>query len=243
MNQNQKKKTINYNKKKFREEIQHLKSIYPKPPIIIGGCGRSGTTLLLSILASHRNIHVIKDETYCFTSNFLRIRSFKNYIKFKKKGKKCWIEKTPKNITYFDKIYKLFDKKIKLIHIVRNPLDVIHSQHPNSTKKFYVPLSRWKKDVGLAKKFENICLTVKFETLLDNFNFEIKKILNFLNLPFDERLLKYYKFTPIKTDIAWGKNKIKSINQIQKKRKYNKQLLNTLKNDKTANKLMKYYGY
>jgi hypothetical protein len=36
------------------------------PPIIIGGCGRSGTTLLLAMLGSHPLLHAIPDETHAF---------------------------------------------------------------------------------------------------------------------------------------------------------------------------------
>jgi hypothetical protein len=38
----------------------------PQKPIIIGGCARSGTTLLLSVLSCHPNIYAIPDETYTF---------------------------------------------------------------------------------------------------------------------------------------------------------------------------------
>jgi len=38
-------------------------SDFPKEPVIIGGCGRSGTTLLLAILGSHPNMFAIPFET------------------------------------------------------------------------------------------------------------------------------------------------------------------------------------
>ncbi len=37
-----------------------------KSPILIGGCGRSGTTLLTSILSSHPKIALIPHETGIF---------------------------------------------------------------------------------------------------------------------------------------------------------------------------------
>ena len=37
-----------------------------RPPVIVGGCERSGTTLLLSILSSHPAIQAIPVETWAF---------------------------------------------------------------------------------------------------------------------------------------------------------------------------------
>lgn len=39
---------------------------FKKEPVIIGGCGRSGTTLLLSILSAHPNLFAIPQETKIF---------------------------------------------------------------------------------------------------------------------------------------------------------------------------------
>lgn len=238
-----KKKTFSFYKKKFKDDINYLKNIYPNPPIIIVGCGRSGTTLLLSILSSHKKIHGIKDESYCFTPNFLRLKNIYNFLTNKKSKKLCWLEKTPKNILNIEKIYKLFDGKVKIIHIIRNPKDVIHSKHPNSNKQFYIPLSRWKKEVGYAKKFEKFTLTVRFEDILSNFNYEIKRILNYVNLSYDKRINYFTKYTTVKNNPAWGKNYVKKINKIKRKRTYNNKLIKTLYADKYAQKLMKYYNY
>ncbi len=49
-----------------QETIGRLKNDFPDPPVIIGGCGRSGTTLLLSILASHPAILGVPEELYLF---------------------------------------------------------------------------------------------------------------------------------------------------------------------------------
>ncbi len=51
---------------KYFTNLSYVNQISKKCPIIIGGCGRSGTTLLLSILGSHPNIQAIKDETGLF---------------------------------------------------------------------------------------------------------------------------------------------------------------------------------
>jgi hypothetical protein len=51
-----------------REALKEIVERYQLtgPPVLIGGCGRSGTTLLLAILGSHPFVHAIPDETHAF---------------------------------------------------------------------------------------------------------------------------------------------------------------------------------
>ena len=53
-------KIINYWGRKIHDKN------FKKPPIYIGGCGRSGTTLLLSILSSHPEIFACPGELEMF---------------------------------------------------------------------------------------------------------------------------------------------------------------------------------
>ena len=226
------------------ETLKLLKKFYKQPPIIIGGCGRSGTTLLLSILSSHSKIYGIKDETYAFFPNPFRLKKILFNLKLKK-NKLCWLEKTPKNVLAFKKIFRLFDGKVKLINIVRDAKSVIQSKHPNSKKKYYVNLSRWKNEVKSGYNSRNISYTLIFEKLLENPKSELKKLCKFLELKFESRLLKYHKFTSVKKNIAWGNKKVKSIDTIAN-RNYNFKINNVLKKyykDKEAVKLNNYYGF
>lgn len=226
------------------EKLYVLKKFYKNPPIIIGGCGRSGTTLLLSILSSHSKIYGIKDETYAFYPNPLRLNKIIYNLKFKK-NKLCWLEKTPKNVQVFKKIFKLFNGKVKLINIVRNAKSVINSKHPNSKKKYYVDLSRWKNDVKMGLKSKKITYTIIFEKLVNNPKNELEKLCKFLGLKFERRLLNYSKFTSVKRNIAWGNKNVKSIDRLKNKN-YNlfkNKVIEKYNKDKEAIKLNKYYGF
>ena len=96
------------------EDIENLKS-FNKKGIVIGGCGRSGTTLLNSIMGAHKDIHAIEEETYSFVPT-PRLNRLNNNLKNVKEN--FWCEKTPKNIYAFHFLAQ-FDF-IKLIHIVRD---------------------------------------------------------------------------------------------------------------------------
>ena len=88
----------------YEEDLDELLKITKKAPIVVGGCGRSGTTLLLSILGSHSSVGAIDEELYCFYPGPYRIKRLINAIKDSGFENKRWCEKTPKNIKIFGRI-------------------------------------------------------------------------------------------------------------------------------------------
>ena len=127
--------------------------MFNKPPIFIGGAGRSGTTLLRVILDSHPNIAcgpelkispVIAQLWYDFRTMYLNIvkeyyitrndinKIFAQMITsllekyLSKTGKKRIAEKTPNNIRIFKHLHKMFPDS-PLIHVIRDGRDVIAS--------------------------------------------------------------------------------------------------------------------
>ena len=119
-----------------------------REPIVLGGCGRSGTTLLLSILSCLPKIVAIPRETRAFCYDAYRgggeynragmfLRFFAYLLSTDIPGE-CdrWCEKTPKNVLRFDRILKLFNNKVRLIQIVRDGRDVTLSRHPLNPEKY-----------------------------------------------------------------------------------------------------------
>lgn len=190
--------------------------VFRSPPIIIGGCGRSGTTLLSSILSAHPRVYVIPIETgiFChggYVENVdlnVKFDIKKFYSKYFPKfnfSYSRWCEKTPKNVIFFDKILKHFKNKVKLIHIIRDGRDVIFSKHPRNPDKYWVSGERWINDVskGLRHKTNpNVC-TVKYEDLVINFEKTLETILKFLNLKPVASVFDFHKNATVVEHIAW----------------------------------------
>ena len=227
----------------------------------MGGCARSGTTLLLSILSAHPEIYAIPILTDTFCLNVHSYKFKKNipfglvdlayfYYKYFNKipsSYNRWCEKTPMNVRYFDKIIKYFNAKVKIIYIVRDGRDVILSILPEKPNDFQVSPERWISDVSIGLKYINNpnVYTVKYEDLVMNYEETIKKICTFLDIECDYHLLNWHKFTKIRTSRAWS-GEIKEIFQDSvgkwKKTKYKERVEELMQKPK-AIELLKKLGY
>lgn len=126
-------------------------------PVLVGGCGRSGTTLLRLMLDSHRHIccgpesrlflpgkvnyEWLSDQFAIPLGTVKRIyksadsradfidRFFATYCQVTGKGR--WAEKTPKNVTRLDFIWSAFPQA-RFVHLIRDGRDVVCSlrTHP-----------------------------------------------------------------------------------------------------------------
>ncbi|GAB6099415.1 hypothetical protein JCM16358_12940 [Halanaerocella petrolearia] len=210
---------LNIVKKKMNYIINYLgkqrfKSKFNDTPIIIGACGRSGTTLLLSIIGAHPNIYTFPYETAAFVNWYTednkslpRMDRLYRYALTHKIPSQCtrWCEKSPSNVLKFDKILDYFGEEVRLIHIVRDGRDVMLSQHPSAPDKYWVSPERWVKDVKAGLKFVDHpqVLTIKYEDLILSYQDTINKIFNFIGEEPTQELDNWFKNTNVKDSNAW----------------------------------------
>jgi protein-tyrosine sulfotransferase len=129
----------------------------PFPPIVLGGCGRSGTTVLRMMLDSHRRI-CCGPESSLFRRRAVDTRWLADRFGFdpaevralfdaaasrpafiegfaalcmRKAGKARWAEKTPRNISRIAEIFRCFPQA-RFVHVLRDGRDVACSlrTHP-----------------------------------------------------------------------------------------------------------------
>jgi hypothetical protein len=151
-------------------------------PIVLGGCGRSGTTLLRMMLDSHRRIccgpesslfrrRAIDPESlagrFGFEGAEVRAiydasRSRPAFIEafaalcMQRAGKARWAEKTPRNISRLGAIFRCFPEA-RFVHVLRDGRDVAcslrsHPRHKVVDGKL-VPLGTWKPIAGGARRW------------------------------------------------------------------------------------------
>ena len=187
------------------------------------GFPRSGTTLLDTILRSHSKTLVLEEKPYLLDvrhgfyknhklSDILQINETEKikmqeqyFNSFNYKSDKLIIDKYPLNLIELGFIKTLFPNS-KIILAIRHPLDCIISG----------VLTAFKMNDGMVN-FENIQTTsffynecfellfkyfnyyeinyheVRYENVITNFEDEINKLLNFLNLKFEESIYNFHK--------------------------------------------------
>ena len=187
-------------------------------PIFIIGMPRSGTSLLEQILSSHSKIYGAGELNYLqeiiiklgiAKSNYSHIyfeNIRKNYYAEFNKISDCHyiIDKLPSNFRWVGFILKAFPEA-KILHIKRNPMAVCWSNYKNffidsgldfnlsqsDVAKYYSMYSNimkfWKE------KFKDKILDVDYEVFVDDFEQNTKRILNYLNLEWEDQLLQYQK--------------------------------------------------
>jgi len=229
-----------------------------KSPILIGGCGRSGTSLLLSVLSAHPAIIAIPTETSIYGSKRPFKSAWLNYwnnwrkilghvIKYPiSKTAKRWCEKTPRNICFLEQTFKEFGTKVKVIQIVRDGRDVVSSTHPGSNQ-LHSSVDRWIHDVSMGIRFiehPQVC-TIRYEDLIASFESTIKKVLDFIGEDFTVEIKNYHQYANVKKHEAFVGSKVAPIYQgsIGKWKNNSIPEVDMLMQEEDAKSLLRFYNY
>jgi hypothetical protein len=153
-------------------------------PIVVGGCGRSGTTLLRMMLDSHPRI-CCGPESSVFRRRALDpdaladrfglarpdVRAIHDSAEsrpafieafaalcLQASDKARWAEKTPRNISRIGAIFNFFPD-VRFVHVLRDGRDVAcslrtHPRHKVVDGKL-VPLDTWKPLAGCARRWRD----------------------------------------------------------------------------------------
>lgn len=193
-----------------------VKKLFTKGPILIGGCGRSGTSLLLSMLSSHPKILALPKESDAFTKwtrdnmgEVLpeRIDRFYRQIYFLKvsKTQDRWCEKRPYNVRYIPQILEYFGKRTRFVHIVRDPRAVCTSSHPSRPQKYWVSPERYFNDVsaGLRYKDHKQVYTLRYEDLITDTPKQLTQLCEFLKLDYTPEIQNWFEHATVRSNKAW----------------------------------------
>jgi len=187
-------------------------------PIIIGGCGRSGTTLLLAILGAHPHIFTFPRELVAIADwkpdpqhpgKSMPARLDRLYrellISHLPRGGRRWCEKTPRNVRHVSEILEYWPTG-RFIHMVRDPRDVCTSRHPTDPNSYWVSPGRWVQDVTAGWKYRKAerVLTLRYEDLVEEFQNTLGNICEFLDEPLVPELTDWVTHTTVKRNKAWS---------------------------------------
>ena len=245
--------------KKYNFEKNHIKQ-NKYQPIFILGMPRSGTSLVEQIISSHKNVlglgelnffnNLSNSEIFFKNKDSFDLeksvkhinQNYINIIESYKIEKKIFTDKTLLNYNWIGLI-KLCFPNAKVINCLRNPKDNCISIYKNlfdhegdwcyseddlvQYYKLYLEIiSFWKE------KIPNFIYEIQYENLIIESNTEIKNLINFCDLEWDEGCLNFYNNkNSIKTlSVKQARNKIyhTSINSFENFNKYSKDLFKNL---------------
>ena len=212
------KKKFNSIKIKFKSLDNSKLNLKSRKFIFIIGMPRSGTSLTEQILSSHENvfgggelpyIQKIYNDYFRFNENLsendlLNCRNdYLDYISNADNSKKFFTDKAPLNFFYIGFIIKFLPNS-KFINIIRNPIDNCWSIYKNyfPTKISFgndlKDLSNYYKsykDLMFFWKnlFPNDIYDLKYEDLVNDTKNEVKKLLEFCSLEWDDNCLQHHK--------------------------------------------------
>lgn len=123
-----------------------------------------------------------------------------------RQGKHIWLEKTPEHLHSIGDIQRYLPQA-KIIHIVRNGADTIASlydlcqRHPQIWGQYFDGLEgcieRWINDVAISRRYldQPNHGVVRYETLVDSAEVELKRLCQFLGVSFEAAMLTRYQHT------------------------------------------------
>lgn len=185
---------------RMKQRIRHLAHM-TRHAILIGGCGRSGTSVLSATLSCHPRIASVAGETYAFCkSGYSEAPDLKQapepdalYAALLKADLPeyvtAWCEKSPKNVRFIAPILSYLGEGARFINIIRDGRDVITSVRSAQPGRPWVGPKRWVNDVQAGLEYEGHpqVFTIRYEDLATDTVKTLKGICKFLSLPYNER--------------------------------------------------------
>jgi tetratricopeptide (TPR) repeat protein len=183
--------------------------------IFVVGMPRSGTSLVEQILSSHVKIYgagelpfltdIIEKKMNLKNQDYSELQSeYTNCIKRFNHKEEYLVDKTPLNFKWIGFILNFFPNS-KIVHCKRNSVDVCWSNYKNlfSSDKLnysysFLDLSNYYKlyknlMLHWSKIYGDKFYEINYENLVENKEKEVRDILKYLDLEWDENCLDFHK--------------------------------------------------
>ena len=240
-------------------KLPRLTLLKRQEPVFIVGCGRSGTTMLLSILSADPKLYCVSEETECFarlksgSRLALRMRLLSLFWRILKQDTPIrdqvrYVEKTPRHVRDIDLIRKAYCGRVRLIHLVRDGRDVITSHHPSGGERaFHIDAERWIREVSLGAEHVNqpYMFTLRYEDIILDFDNMMAKLYEFLGQSLPGEARDFSKHATVREHWAWpGQVRSLSAESIGRWKQADlSERVETLTSSPAGQALLKQFGY
>lgn len=119
--------------------------------------------------------------------------------------KRCWAEKTPRNVFHYHRLYNETDYDLKFISTIRNGLDVVTSEYPKTDprykkRRYWVSVQEYVDCMKAIFSFENRNhYLFSYEKFVKNPHTEGENLFEFIGLTFDPRAVDDFNKTSVMT--------------------------------------------
>ena len=181
--------------------------------IVVGGCARSGTTLLATLLSAHPRVHLYSEgdydrETRVFCRAGRNLDTALGRLLARDPPHPAatrWCEKTATNVRHIERILEHFGARVRFLNIVRDGRDVVTSVHPSAPHRHAVKPNRWVRDVQAGREGERDprLRTFRYEDLVAAPERVLRSVCEFVELPFEANMLRYPEAAAVRQSGAW----------------------------------------
>jgi hypothetical protein len=167
-----------------------------RPPILIVGCGHSGTTLLAVLLDAHPDIHLVRTETGTFHTPRVsdierKVATFNRQAKAR--GASRWVEKTPSHVRRIERILDTV-AGAQVIAMTRDPRDVVSSLRARgmTTDEAITRWTRANRDVVRWRRHPRV-RQLRYEDLVEDPTASLTALCAWLGVPFSPAMLHHHE--------------------------------------------------
>ena len=203
---------------KTSKKISELSNNFKTIPIFILGMPRSGTSLIEQIISNHSSVHgggeldilplVVENSSWKKNQNFIdTVKFIRNeyFSKISKISEKKFItDKLPGNFKWIGFILNAMPES-KILHLERNPMAICWSIYKSEfnnpdmaftySQKYIAEYYLLYKDLMnfWKNKYPGQFINISYERFVEDYQNNIKKIFQKLDLEWEDHLLEFYK--------------------------------------------------
>ena len=203
---------------KTSKKISELSNNFKTTPIFILGMPRSGTSLIEQIISNHSSVHgggeldILplavensswkKNQNFVDTIKFIRNEYFSKISKISEK--KFITDKLPGNFKWIGFILNAMPES-KILHLERNPMAIcwsIYKSEFNNPDMAFTYSQEYIAEYYLLykdlmnfwkNKYPSQFINITYERFVEDYQNNIKKIFQKLDLEWEDHLLEFYK--------------------------------------------------
>ena len=159
----------------------------------ICGCGHTGTSILLRILATHPLVNGVPFETKAFLGQDRWRALAKMYVQARQVGLPLLLEKTPRHIHKMELIRRTVPGA-KFILTVRDGRDVAASLGKRLAGDYRAAADRWISDTAIVASNvgRSDCLLFRYEDFVAEPARSIEAVCAFLHIDYEPSMLDYH---------------------------------------------------